>query len=52
MPVMFFISPGGFQMGGASHFEAEYIMDQDVVFVSINFRMGALGKLVNWRTYN
>lgn len=44
---MLFLSPGGFQIGGASLFEAKYIMDQEVVFVSTNFRLGALGEYFN-----
>nr|CAD7428669.1 unnamed protein product [Timema monikensis] len=46
-PVMVWIHGGGFEMGsGDSDFYGpDYFLAQDVVFVSINYRLGALGFL-------
>ncbi|XP_076231555.1 esterase E4-like [Calliopsis andreniformis] len=44
-PVMVFIHPGGFYgfSGQSSLFGPEYIMDKDIVLITINYRLGALG---------
>lgn len=46
-PVMVFIHPGGFYSysGQSSWWGPQYIMDKDIVLVSINYRLGALGFL-------
>uniref|UniRef100_A0A8D8REC4 Venom carboxylesterase-6 n=1 Tax=Cacopsylla melanoneura TaxID=428564 RepID=A0A8D8REC4_9HEMI len=42
LPVMFLIHGGGFTTGGAKFSKEKYLMDQDVVYVSINYRLGVL----------
>ncbi|XP_076231278.1 uncharacterized protein LOC143177296 [Calliopsis andreniformis] len=46
-PVMVFIHPGGFYgfSGQSSNFGPQYILDKDIVLVTINYRIGALGFL-------
>ncbi|XP_017883229.1 esterase FE4-like [Ceratina calcarata] len=46
-PVMIFIHPGGFYSfsGQSVLWGPQYIMDQDIVLVTINYRLGALGFL-------
>ncbi|XP_053989908.1 juvenile hormone esterase-like [Hylaeus volcanicus] len=50
-PVIVFLHPGGFYSfsGKSSLFGPQYLMDQDIVLVTINYRLGALGK---WRLWN
>ncbi|XP_060847593.1 juvenile hormone esterase-like isoform X1 [Rhopalosiphum padi] len=45
LPVMFWIHGGGFLAGhsGSNVYGPEYFMDKDVVFVSINYRLGLFG---------
>ncbi|KAL1453757.1 hypothetical protein WDU94_010071 [Cyamophila willieti] len=45
LPVMVFIHGGGFHMGGASAYGPEYLMDHNVVLVTIQYRLGILGFL-------
>ncbi|KAJ2944878.1 hypothetical protein O0L34_g1767 [Tuta absoluta] len=47
MPVIFFVHPGGFySMTGRSDLAGpHYLMERDVVLVTINYRLGALGFL-------
>jgi len=35
---------GAYMFGTGNHYGAEYFMDQDVVLVTLNYRLGALGK--------
>lgn len=42
-PVMLWIHGGGFTAGGSSIYGPNYFMDKDVVFVSLNYRLGLLG---------
>ncbi|XP_053985421.1 uncharacterized protein LOC128879892 [Hylaeus volcanicus] len=46
-PVMVFLHPGGFYAfsGRSTLFGPQYLMDQDIVLVTINYRLGALGFL-------
>jgi bile salt-stimulated lipase len=44
LPVMVYIHGGAFMFGGSEAYGAKYIMDRDVVFVTINYRLGPLGK--------
>ena len=48
-PVIFFIPGGGFLTGGASCsvYDGEALARKDVVFVSINYRLGAIGFLAH-----
>lgn len=45
-PVMIFIHPGGFTSfsGQSSIFGPQYLLDKDIVLVTINYRLGALGE--------
>jgi len=45
LPVMFWIHGGGFLAGHSGLFGPEYFMDNDVVLVSINYRLGLFGKI-------
>ena len=40
---MFWIHGGAFQFGSGSSFGPEYFMDEDVVIVTINYRLGITG---------
>ncbi|XP_034181508.2 uncharacterized protein LOC117604963 [Osmia lignaria lignaria] len=46
-PVMIFIHPGGFYgfSGQSVNFGPQYLMDHDIVLVTINYRLGTLGFL-------
>ncbi|XP_037916880.1 esterase B1-like isoform X1 [Hermetia illucens] len=46
-PVMIWIYGGGFELGGATKviYSPDYFMRKDVVFVTFNYRVGALGFL-------
>lgn len=43
MPVLFWIHGGAFQFGTGMMMGAKYLMDHDVIFVTINYRLGPLG---------
>lgn len=43
LPVIAYIHGGAFVMGSTRIYGAEYFMDQDVVLVTMNYRLGALG---------
>ncbi|XP_076627824.1 juvenile hormone esterase [Colletes latitarsis] len=45
MPVIFWIHGGAFQFGSGIDAGGKYLMDHDVVFVTINYRLGILGFL-------
>ncbi|XP_065219707.1 juvenile hormone esterase-like [Planococcus citri] len=42
-PVMVNIHGGGFQYGSGDHYDPHYFMDFDVVFVTLNYRLGVFG---------
>uniref|UniRef100_A0A182T224 Carboxylic ester hydrolase n=1 Tax=Anopheles maculatus TaxID=74869 RepID=A0A182T224_9DIPT len=44
-PVMVFIHGGGFHEGSAKNQTAEYLMERDVVLVTVQYRLGPLGFL-------
>ncbi|XP_049800950.1 esterase E4-like [Schistocerca nitens] len=46
-PVMIFLHPGGFYVyrGTSDLFGPQYLMDEDIVLVTLNYRLGALGFL-------
>ena len=44
VPVMVFIYGGYFMYGAAHHYGPTYFMDHDVVLVTFNYRVGALGR--------
>lgn len=35
--------PGAFMFGSAADYEAKYLMDNDVVFISVAYRLGSFG---------
>jgi carboxylesterase type B len=43
LPVMVFIHGGGWFFGSSSLYGPAYMMDQDVVLVSVNYRLGLFG---------
>ncbi|CAG7728483.1 unnamed protein product, partial [Allacma fusca] len=45
LPVMVFIHGGAFQEGTGSIYKPDYLMDEDVVYVNPNYRLGVLGFL-------
>lgn len=45
IPVIFWIHGGAFQYGSGMHMGAKFIMDRDVILVTINYRLGPLGFL-------
>ncbi|KAK2580523.1 hypothetical protein KPH14_006257 [Odynerus spinipes] len=45
LPVIFWIHGGAFQYGSGMDMGAKFLMDQDVIFVTINYRLGPLGFL-------
>ncbi|XP_011705666.1 PREDICTED: venom carboxylesterase-6-like, partial [Wasmannia auropunctata] len=45
MPVIFWIHSGAFQFGSGTLSSAENLMDHDVIFVTINYRLGPMGFL-------
>lgn len=45
LPVIFWIHGGAFQYGSGMHMGAKFLMDHDVIFVTINYRLGPLGFL-------
>jgi len=51
LPVIFWIHGGAFYAGdgGIEENGPEFLMDQDVVLVTINYRLGAFGKI--FKTY-
>lgn len=45
MPVLFWIHGGAFMFGTGMEMGAKFLMDQDVIFVTFNYRLGILGFL-------
>ncbi|OXA51774.1 esterase E4 [Folsomia candida] len=45
LPVIVYFHGGFFHNGGADFWKANYFMDEDVIFVTLNFRLAALGFL-------
>lgn len=46
-PVLVFFHPGGFYLfsGQSSNFGPQYLLDKDIVLVTVNYRLGTLGKV-------
>ncbi len=44
-PVLVFIHGGNFVRGSAADYDPDYIMDQEVVLVTVNYRLGMFGFL-------
>lgn len=45
MPVLVNFYGGGFTSGDSKDFGAKYLLDEDIVVVTMNFRLYVLGKL-------
>ncbi|GAB1859689.1 Carboxylic ester hydrolase [Camponotus japonicus] len=45
IPVLFWIHGGAFQFGSGMIYKATYLMDSDVILVTINYRLGPMGFL-------
>ncbi|KAJ8673056.1 hypothetical protein QAD02_004317 [Eretmocerus hayati] len=45
MPVIFFIHGGSFQYASGTAFGNKFLADRDVIFITINYRLGSLGFL-------
>ena len=44
-PVVVFFHGGNFVRGSAAEYEPDYILDQDVILVTVNYRLGMFGFL-------
>ncbi|OXA51672.1 Venom carboxylesterase-6 [Folsomia candida] len=42
-PVIVFIHGGGFQIGGANDYGPSYLLQQDIILVTFNYRVGVFG---------
>ncbi|CAG7725730.1 unnamed protein product [Allacma fusca] len=47
LPVMFYIHGGYFHLGSGLHYSGELLLDENIVYVSINYRLGAFGFLTS-----
>ncbi|XP_031619767.1 esterase E4-like [Contarinia nasturtii] len=45
MPVIFFVHGGGYMSGGSSWHAGDILLDEDIVLVTINYRLGPFGFL-------
>ncbi|XP_014204328.1 venom carboxylesterase-6-like [Copidosoma floridanum] len=45
LPVIFWIHGGGFQYGTSTKYGPKYLMDKDLILVTINYRLGPFGFL-------
>ena len=43
-PVLVFFHGGGFARGGANLYDPDYVMDKNVVLVTVNYRLGVFGR--------
>ena len=43
LPIMVWIHGGSFEAGGSNGYGPDYFMDEDVVLVTINYRLGTFG---------
>ena len=44
MPVIFYIHGGAYYFGSGGEYGPNYLLNHDVVLVTINYRLGVLGK--------
>ena len=44
LPVMVWVHGGGFNVGASDDYRPEYFMDEDVVLVIVNYRLGNFGE--------
>ena len=45
LPVMVWIHGGGLQFGAGSHYGPEFLIDEEIILVTFNYRLGVLGFL-------
>ena len=45
LPVMVWIHGGAFEHGSGKNYHPEFLMDKDIVLVTLNYRLGILGFL-------
>ncbi|CAG7827022.1 unnamed protein product [Allacma fusca] len=43
LPVLFWVHPGAFEHGNGSFYKGTYLLDECIVLVTINYRLGAFG---------
>jgi len=48
MPVLFWIHGGAFQFGSGMFYGPKYLMDHDVILVTINYRLGPMGMCLHY----
>jgi carboxylesterase type B len=46
MDVMVWFHGGGFVSGAGSFYGPDYLLDKDIVLVTVNYRLGPIGKAV------
>lgn len=49
LPVMVWFHGGGYVRGGSHQFGPQFFMREDIVLVTVNYRLGVLGKCVDNR---
>ena len=52
LPVLFWIYGGAFTHGSTDLYGPKYLMDKDVILVSVNYRVGPLGTNKPFSTWN
>lgn len=45
LPVMVFFHGGAFEMGHSEPFSHEYLLDNNVIIVTVQYRLGILGEM-------
>lgn len=51
LPVMVYFHGGGFTIGSGNILQPDYFMDEDVVLVLVNYRLGPFGKCLSIKFY-
>jgi hypothetical protein len=53
LDVMVWFHGGGFVSGAGSFYGPEHLLDEDIVLVTVNYRLGPIGKdnCINWLTF-
>ena len=52
LPVMVFVHGGGFMTGDSGMYGPKYLLERDVILVTVNYRLGPLGFLNLGNTYH
>jgi carboxylesterase type B len=45
LPIIFFIHGGAYAVGSSNEYGPSYLMSQDIVLVTVNYRLGVFGFL-------